>query len=342
MYIGYTEPIQFLLSSVSIFLMVLIFFEKKLNFYEYFLFGLIIIANPLIKQTGLYNCFIFLLFYLILSYKKVKAKELFRNFLLIFVPILISFLWFIYTLYVIYVDKSSSGNLEFIVGLNTQSITDQIYYIFGFLSLQLIILIIFSLLDSLSLKIFIFITLPYMILYFLYIGYNSRHFTLLIPFVAINIALGINKFFEKFNLNQINYPKYSFFFTTIFFVSLFLLTINLYRGEERLVNSSISQKKIRGDQNLNILLYHYVKNDEFKIISMPDALDFMFLPEIGNRINSNFKCSDFNIEEKQYYLLIQETYCEKINKEYLKKISKDKNYIKLFYLNDHYLFKKNN
>ena len=342
MYIGYTEPIQFLLSSVSIFLMVLIFFEKKFNFYEYFLFGLIIIANPLIKQTGLYNCFIFLLFYLIFSYKKVKAKELFRNFLLIFVPILITFLWFIYTLYIIYVDKSSSGNLEFIVGLNTQSITDKIYYIFGFLSVPLIILIIFSLLDSLSLKIFIFITLPFMILYFLYIGYDSRHFTLIIPFVAINIALGINKFFEKFNLNRINYPKYSFFFTTIFFVSLFLLTINLYRGEERLVNSSISQKKIRGDQNLNTLLYHYVKNDEFKIISMPDALDFMFLPEIGNRINYNFKCSDFNIKEKQYYLLIQETYCEKTNKEYLKKISNDKNYIKLFYLNDHYLFKKNN
>ena len=341
MYVGYTEPIQFLLTSVSIFLMALIFFKKKLDNYEYFLFGLIIIANPLIKQTGLYICFMFPIFYLILSYKKVRAKELFKNFVVILVPILIPFLWFIYTLYVIYIDKSSSSNMEFIVGLNTQSITDKLYYIFGFLTLPLIILIIFSLLNYLSLKIFVFITLPYVILYLLYIGYDNRHFALIVPIVAINIAMGINKFFEKFNLNRINYPKYSFSLISVFCVALFLVTINFYRGEERLLNSSISQKKLRGDQHVNILLYHYVENDELKIISTPDHLDFSFLPEIGNRINSNSKCSDFNIEEKQYYLLIKKSYCEKIDKKYLKKINKE-NYTKLFYLNDYYLFKKNN
>ena len=118
--------------------------------------------------------------------------------------------------------------------------------------------------------------------------------------------------------------------------------MNIYRGEERLLNSSIYQKKLRGDQNLNVLLYHYVKNDELKIISIPDQLDFRYLPEIGNRINVNLKCNEINIQEKQYYLLIQKSYCEKINKKYLKKINKEKNYTKLFYLNNHYLFKKNN
>ncbi len=342
MYVGYTEPIQFLLTSVSIFVMALIFFKKKLDNYDYFLFGLIIIANPLIKQTGLYICFLFPIFYLILSYKKVRTKELFKNFVMILTPILIPFLWFIYTLYVIYIDKSSSSNMEFIVGLNTQSITDKLYYIFGFLTFPLIILIIFSLFNYLSLRIFVFITLPYVILYFLYFGYDNRHFALIIPIVAINIAMGVNKFFEKFKLNRINYPKYFFSLVSFSFVSLFLLTMNIYRGEERLLNSSIYQKKLRGDQNLNVLLYHYVKNDELKIISIPDQLDFRYLPEIGNRINVNLKCNEINIQEKQYYLLIQKSYCEKINKKYFKKINKEKNYTKLFYLNNHYLFKKNN
>lgn len=342
MYVGYTEPIQFLLTSVSIFVMALIFFKKKLDNYDYFLFGLIIIANPLIKQTGLYICFLFPIFYLILSYKKVRTKELFKNFVIILTPILIPFLWFIYTLYVIYIDKSSSSNMEFIVGLNTQSITDKLYYIFGFLTFPLIILIIFSLFNYLSLRIFVFITLPYVILYFLYFGYDNRHFALIIPIVAINIAMGVNKFFEKFKLNRINYPKYFFSLVSFSFVSLFLLTMNIYRGEERLLNSSIYQKKLRGDQNLNVLLYHYVKNDELKIISIPDQLDFRYLPEIGNRINVNLKCNEINIQEKQYYLLIQKSYCEKINKKYFKKINKEKNYTKLFYLNNHYLFKKNN
>ena len=314
MYVGYTEPIQFLLTSVSIFVMALIFFKKKLDNYDYFLFGLIIIANPLIKQTGLYICFLFPIFYLILSYKKVRTKELFKNFVMILTPILIPFLWFIYTLYVIYIDKSSSSNMEFIVGLNTQSITDKLYYIFGFLTFPLIILIIFSLFNYLSLRIFVFITLPYVILYFLYFGYDNRHFALIIPIVAINIAMGVNKFFEKFKLNRINYPKYFFSLVSFSFVSLFLLTMNIYRGEERLLNSSIYQKKLRGDQNLNVLLYHYVKNDELKIISIPDQLDFRYLPEIGNRINVNLKCNEINIQEKQYYLLIQKSYCEKINK----------------------------
>ena len=80
---------------------------------------------------------------------------------------------------------------------------------------------------------------------------------------------------------------------------------------------------------------------ELKIISTPDQLDFRFLPEIGNRIIFNLECNEINIQEKQYYLLIKKSYCEKIDKKYLKKINKE-NYTKLFYLNDYYLFKKNN
>lgn len=329
-YIGYTEPILFSISICLILIIILIYkFYNSYNFYEYLIFGLTISASLILKQTGIFISLIFPFFFLFFFYKKNTKKKLFYNFLIISSPVLIMLLWYAFIFYKIYFLEIGTGYTEYIISLNKGSAYQKLYSIFGILTIPSIILIFFGLINRLSLNIFIIITLPYFIFYYLYFGFDNRHFAIIIPFIALNISLGMFEFFKKIKYDLPNY--FCSTILTIFFL-LLLIFINFLRGEERLLNDSYAAKIRRGDLRLNTLLYNYTQNDNFKIISVPNHLDINYLPTLGRRVIPITDCKnlinfiDENKEEK-FYLILNHEFC----KDYLNNFVIKNYYIKLFY-----------
>jgi len=341
MFIGYAEPILFLTSVCTVFIMIKIFIlEKNFESYEYLIFGLIVISNPIIKQTGFFISSVFPLLFFIFFIKKLSLKKLFSKLSIILIPFVIPYSWIALKLIKIYLLETSDTNLNFIISLNEgYSLIEKLNYTFGFLSIPFVILVLFSLINKKSLLIFITITLPYFVLYVIYIGYDNRHFVSIIPFISINITIGIYEIYKRINFSKINIPKFSFSILSILFVTLILLTINNLRNEERLISSSEKKKMLRGDREINALLYNFVKEDNFNIISIPDVLFSSFLPKIGDRVITNRDCKEPLSSDKIFYLLIKESYCNKYYKGWKKNLLNN-DFKVLFHLNDHYLLLK--
>jgi hypothetical protein len=329
-YIGYTEPILFSISICLILIIILIYkFYNSYNFYEYLIFGLTISASLILKQTGIFISLIFPFFFLFFFYKKNTKKKLFYNFLIISSPVLMMLLWYAFIFYKIYFLEIGTGYTEYIISLNKGSAYQKLYSIFGILTIPSIILVFFGLINRLSLNIFIIITLPYFIFYYLYFGFDNRHFAIIIPFIALNISLGMFEFFKKIKYDLPNYFCSSIL--TIFFM-LLLIFVNFLRGEERLLNDSYAAKIRRGDLRLNTLLYNYTQNDNFKIISVPNYLDLNYLPTLGRRVIPITDCKNLinfidENKEVKFYLILNHEFC----KDYLNNFVIKNYYIKLFY-----------
>ena len=116
--------------------------------------------------------------------------------------------------------------------------------------------------------------------------------------------------------------------------------LNNYRNTERLISSNLNKKNERGDKVLNTLIYHYVDKNNYKILSIPDQMDFRYLPKIESRVVVKHDCKNLLKNEEKYYLLIKNSYCQNLIDEELKNYYKKKKFKTLFFYNDHYLFIK--
>ena len=341
MYIGLNEPILFLTSSSTAFIFYLFYtLKNKLSYFEYLISGLIVISSPILKQTGFFICFIFPIFYLFFFINTKNFRKIIKNTFFIIIPIFGPFIWISIKAYNILFLKTQTSNLGFIISLNQGSLLDKLENIFGFMWIPFLTLIFLSLINKHSLKLFLIVSLPFFTLYYFYFGYDNRHISLIIPFLAINISFGIYELVNKFKIYNLKYPIYFFNFFGFILVILILLMLNNYRNTERLISSNLNKKNERGDKVLNSLIYHYVGKNNYKILSIPDQMDFRYLPKIENRVIVEHDCKNLLKNEEKYYLLIKNSYCQNLIDEELKNYYKKNKFNALFFYNDHYLFIK--
>ena len=341
MYIGLNEPILFLTSSSTAFIFYLFYtLKNKLSYFEYLISGLIVISSPILKQTGFFICFIFPIFYLFFFINTKNFRKIIKNTFFIIIPIFGPFIWISIKAYNILFLKTQTSNLGFIISLNQGSLLDKLENIFGFMWIPFLTLIFLSLINKHSLKLFLIVSLPFFTLYYFYFGYDNRHISLIIPFLAINISFGIYELVNKFKIYNLKYPIYFFNFFGFILVILILLILNNYRNTERLISSNLNKKNERGDKVLNSLIYHYVGKNNYKILSIPDQMDFRYLPKIENRVIVKHNCKNLLKNEEKYYLLIKNSYCQNLIDEELKNYYKKNKFNALFFYNDHYLFIK--
>ena len=341
MYIGLNEPILFLTSSSTAFIFYLFYtLKNKLSYFEYLISGLIVISSPILKQTGFFICFIFPIFYLFFFINTKNFRKIIKNTILIIIPIFGPFIWISIKAYNILFLKTQTSNLGFIISLNQGSLLDKLENIFGFMWIPFLTLIFLSLINKHSLKLFLIVSLPFFTLYYFYFGYDNRHISLIIPFLAINISFGIYELVNKFKIYNLKYPIYFFNFFGFISIVLILLMLNNYRNTERLISSNLSKKNERGDKVLNTLIYHYVDKNNYKILSIPDQMDFRYLPKIENRVIVKHDCKNLLENEEKYYLLIKNSYCQTLIDGELKNYYKKNKFNALFFYNDHYLFVK--
>ena len=314
MYVGMIEPILFTLSASTLFSMILIcHYRVQISFYEYILFGLVVSAGPLAKQTGLYLALLFPWAYLIFFYKKLESKILAKNFIFLCIPILIPVSWFVFKAIGVYYFKSETILIQYIASLNDDTFFSKIYSIAGYLSIPFIFLTLFSLSNRISRIIFIFAVLPYTLLFIQYFGYDPRHIVPIISLISITSSIGVFEIIRKFKLNEVKFPNYLFSAVLVFLLISFLSVINHFRGNERLISDSEQKKMVRGDPGLNSLLYHFAQNNDLKIMAIPGHQDLEFLPKIGNRFGRN-SCNNYfsNLDSKysyKHYVLINDKHC---------------------------------
>lgn len=342
MFIGYVEPITYLTSVSTLYIISLIFFfEKKFNVFEYIIFVLVIISNPLLKPTGFHIIATLPLLYLVFLNTK-KVDKIFTKLLVIFSIISIPFFWLFNKLLQIFITKTSSSNIDFILSINTSTLLEKLISIFSFMWVPCIFFSIYGLINKKSLIIFLIITLPYLILYYFLLGYDNRHFLIILPFMSLNITFGIYELYKRLNFSNISLPNFLSISFFVFFFFVIIFFINAFRGDERLINSSISKKMLRGDIQINTLLYHYAGKDNFKIISVPNYLDFEFLPLIGHRVEVEGEClmTKKNIYDQKFYLIVEASYCKKqIGNEWLNSYLNN-NFKILFEFKNYYLLFK--
>ncbi|OCW75911.1 hypothetical protein AKH19_05945 [Pelagibacteraceae bacterium GOM-A1] len=341
MYIGLNEPLLFLTSSSTAFVFYLLYlYKNKLSYFEYIISGLIVISSPILKQTGFFICFIFPIFYLFFFINKKNFREVIKNTIFIIIPIFGPFIWITSKAYNILFLKTQTSNLGFIISLNQGSLLEKLENIFGFMWIPFLALIFLGLINKHSLKLFLIISLPFFALYYFYFGYDNRHISLIVPFLAINISFGVYELVNKFKIYNFKYPIYFFNFLGFISIILILLILNNYRSTERLISSNLNKKNERGDKVLNSLIYHYVDKNNFKILSIPDQMDFRYLPKIENRVIVKHDCKDLLKNEEKYYLLIKSSYCQNLIGEEMRDYYRDNKFKTLFFYNDHYLFIK--
>lgn len=341
MYVGLTEPILYLTAVSSAYILLLIFlFENKYTTFEYIIFGLIIISSPIIKQTGFYLTATLPLMYLIYYFNKKNTKEFFYNFFVILSVISIPYFWLLNKLLQIYIFETSKTNLAGIISLNEGSVYDKLFYVFGFLALPYLLLTFYSLINKKSSIIFFIVSLPYFLLFAIFFGYDNRHFVLILPFLSINITFGIYELSKKLKKINFKLPKYfSIFFIFVIFISI-LSIINIYRDEKRLVDTSELKKMLRGDSQVNTLLLHYIEKNNLNIVSIPDQLEFSHIPLIEKRFKVRTKCSEYKVDEKKFYLMIQDSYCKQELGDTWLSLYLNEGFKLLFQLNNHSLLIK--
>ena len=108
-------------------------------------------------------------------------------------------------------------------------------------------------------------------------------------------------------------------FIKLFSISIafifFILSIQVIKNDNKLLLKSIESKKIRGNRDVNVLMYSHFdyKEPELDIISVP-PMDFNHLPIIGKKIKyTNCKKLLSKLQNNEYknsfYLLINRNIC---------------------------------
>ena len=323
MYAGLIEPVLFTLTVSAIFVMLLIYNNKdEINNFDLLIFGLIISSAAIAKQTGLYVTCIFPIMFIILFYKFYETKKLLSKTFYLSLPILAPLLWFFYILITrAGTDIDDSYLINLIISFNKTSFFEKIYGMFGLFFAPALILLVFSFFNKISAITFFVLILPYLILYFKFFGYDNRHLTPIIPFLAICVSFGFFEIFKKFKISRINFPRYFFTSLSILIIISAVFYVSSHRKQDWLISDTYEKKKVRGDIQINTLLYQYIKNKKLRVKAMPDHLGFAFLPEIGDLFDNRVDCKghfEKYLKEvnENHYLLINLDFCKRYYREF--------------------------
>ncbi len=324
LFIGYSDPIL-VFTSTSVGYIFLYFFNKRenLDFKNIFLLSLIAVSPAITKQMGLLVSYIFPVIYFLYNY--FDNKLLYKNFIIITsIIFIISISWYIFPIYHYYqldfestkfARLSSSAmmgkeSLNFFMKLNLG--LDYLFWKFKYL---ILILIFFSFKNKYSLSVFLLIVFPYFLIWSLFFVVDNRNFVMVSPFLGFIISVGLINLmnFAKFlNPKILKYMK-------IIIISICLvsatLAIQIIKNDSKLISSSNEAKKLRGNKEINTLLYNALnfKSPNTDVFYIADS-SFSHLPTIGDKfIRKSCNMFDDIIEkdnkDKTFYLLLNTNYC---------------------------------
>ena len=356
LFIGYSDPILILTSASAGFILIYDHIEKKNNkvikkdTLKNIIFISFIAAAPAItKQMGLLVSYIFPIFYFLINF--FEKKILYKNTIIIFLIVfLISITWYAFPLYHYYQTDFESTKFSI---LSADSVKDSpslisrlshgFHYLFWHFKYLVIILILFSLKNRFALKVFSLIVLPYFLIWALFFGADARNFVMVSPFLGFILSIGLKNFIEIFDHINLKFIKILKIILLTSFIILLALSIHKIKNDEKITFKSIESKMIRGNRDINTLLYNIFNfsQPDFDIISIQDV-DFLYLPIIGKKVFTK-SCENFNLflnsrnNRQPFYLLINKNFCgisdlfqeKKYNFE-LKELFDHKNHI--FYL----------
>ena len=328
LFIGYSDPILILTSTSAGFILIYDHIEKKNNrvikkdTLKNIIFISFIAAAPAItKQMGLLVSYIFPMFYFLINF--FEKKILYKNTIIIsLIVFLISITWYAFPLYHYYqIDFESTkfSRLSADSVKDSPSLIDRLshglHYLFWYFKYLVIILILFSLKNRYALKVFSLIVLPYFLIWALFFGADARNFVMVSPFLGFILSIGLNNFIEIFDHINLKFIKTLKIILLTSFIILLAFSIHKIKNDEKIIFKSIESKMIRGNRDINTLLYNIFNysQPDFDIISIQDV-DFLYLPIIGKKVSTT-SCENFNLFLKKrnnrepFYLLINKKFC---------------------------------
>ena len=325
LFMGYSDPILVLTSTSTAYVFLYFLNEKRnnLDFKNLFLISLIAVSPAITKQMGLLVSFIFPVFYFLYNY--FDNKLLFKNFVVITsIIFVVSISWYIFPIYHYYqVDFESTKfarlsassrtgieNLSFFMKLNFG--LDYLFWKFKYL---ILILILFSFKNKYSLSIFLLIVFPYFLIWSLFFVADNRNFLMVTPFLGFILSVGLINlidFLKFLNSRVFQYIK----ITIIIIIPILLMfAVQMIRNDSNLISKSIEDKKLRGNTEVNILLYNSLDltSPNVDIFYKADS-SFSHLPIIGDKLilKSCTQLYDIikkDIKDKNFYVLLNTNYC---------------------------------
>ena len=313
------DPTLAMLTSMGAYILILSINKIKLGInYETILFCFVMSSSAILKQYGVYTSILFPVMYLVFFYK--KNSDFLNLFLFISVVIFISFSpWYLFKYYQIYflgTDVSMTSILRdhathFQQGSIFVSFINALKILFGYSFLLIIFFIIISLKFKYTRFLFIFFLLPYLSLYVLFIEWKFRAFAPAMPIVGILCGYG---FYQTFVFFKKNFSKKNLIYIYHFLIFLigifFLVSLNYYRDFNKLVYLQESAMKKRGNYELNVLLYNFLKKDDDvkTVYVIPDYNLLTKLPDLNHKF-IDIECYQFieNIDfysNKSFYIIL--------------------------------------
>ena len=324
--------------------------------YETILFCFVMASPAILKQVGMYISTLFPLMYLIFFYE--KDKNIFKNVIFIFFSIFLIFSpWYLFKFYQFFI--LGLGESIYSVAVSHNSYDSKLFHVlnilkklfFGYGFIFILLLVFFSLKNKVAQKLFFVFTLPYFLAYVFFFGYEFRSFAPAMAPVGILCGIGLNSIINKIKGKFSEKKIYFIYKSALFFlVIIFIILINGIRDFEKLKDLNLQALKKRGDYELNILLYNFLKtNDKIKdVYVMRDYNDLYLLPEINHKfIDTQCEFYEKNYEKnvnKSYYILTDSrdlinNDCENLF-DRIEKLSQEKRIKKIFEYKNYKMYLK--
>ena len=177
------------------------------------------------------------------------------------------------------------------------------------------ILILFSFKNKYSLSIFLLIVFPYFLIWSLFFVADNRNFLMVSPFLGFILSVGLINlidFLKFLNSRVFLYIKFTIIII-IFVLSMF--AIQIIKNDSKLISKSIEDKKLRGNTEINILLYNSLNltSSNVDIFYIADS-SFSYLPVIRKKLIKK-SCIELNdiikkdTIDKNFYVLLNTKYC---------------------------------
>lgn len=325
LFVGYSDPILVLTSTSTAYVFLYFLNEKgnNLDFKNLFLISLIAASPAITKQMGLLISFIFPVFYFLYNY--FDNKLLFKNFTVIAsIIFVVSISWYIFPIYHYYQLDFESTKFGRLSALSRMGIEDLSFfmklnfgleYLFWKFKYLILILTLFSFKNKYSLSIFLLIVFPYFLIWSLFFVADNRNFLMVTPFLSFILSVGLINlidFLKFLNSRVFQYIK----ITIIIIISILsMFVIQIIKNDSNLISKSIEDKKLRGNTEVNILLYNSLDltSPNVEIFYNADS-SFSHLPIIGDKLilKSCIELYDIikkDIKDKNFYVLLNTNYC---------------------------------
>ena len=308
-----------------------IFFIKKkndlayeTNFKNIILISLIAASPAITKQMGLLVSFMFPVFYFLINYS--NNKLLYKNFIIITsIIFVISISWYIFPIYHYYqIDFESTKfarlSASAMMGSENSNLFMKLdyglHYLFWKFKYLILILILFSFNNKYSLSIFLLIVFPYFLIWSLFFVADNRNFVMISPFLGFVLSVGLINLINFFNFIELKIMKLIKIIIILIFATLSLFAIQKIKNDDNLILKSIESKKLRGNSEINILLYSSLNynSPNYNIFYIADS-SFSHLPIIGDKFIRK-SCKQFNdliekdSKDQTFYLLLNINYCD--------------------------------